>query len=374
MLPYFSDIYGNPSSGHRFGQQADRALKTARRTIANRLHCAPSEIVFTSCASESNNLALRGFALETIRQGQRPHLITALTEHHAVSHTARQIADTFPCEVTFMPVDHVGRVTPEVLCTTLRAIQPTGARMLVSLMLANNEIGTRQPIGELAAIAHGYGALFHTDAVQAAGQIPIDVQALGIDLLSLTGHKFYAPKGVGLLYVRESITLIPSQSGGGQESDRRAGTQNMPLIVGMAAALDLASEELELRVGHYTHLRDRLIDGVLTRVPGAEITGHPTERLPNHASFVIPGVEGNALLMHLDTHGIAASSGSACNTGSPEPSEVLIAMGYPADLALGSLRLTVGKQTTDAEIDRVLEVLPTSVEKLRAVFANQFLA
>jgi cysteine desulfurase len=239
-------------------------------------------------------------------------------------------------------------------------------------MYANNEVGTVQPIRELAAAAHEAGALFHTDAVQAAGQLSLDVKALGVDMLSLTAHKFYGPKGVGLLYVRDGLTMIPAQTGGGQEGQRRAGTHNVPLIVGMATALQLAYADLEAQTAHYRHLRDRLIAGVLATVPGASVSGGDVDhRLPNHASFVIENIDANALLMHLDLSGIAASSGSACNTGNPEPSEVLLSMGYSPTSALGSLRLTVGRQTTEADIEYVLGVLPDAVQRVRTVRETQ---
>lgn len=369
MLPYFSEVYGNPASGHRFGRQAERAVQLARRAIADLLHCSPRELVFTSCGSESDNLALRGVTMAAIRRGERPRILTSPVEHHAVSHTACQLAETLPVDLTMLPVDRFGRVALSTLRDALAHTPgiPPPRTTLVSIMLGNNEIGTVQPIAELAAVAHEHGAWFHTDAVQAAGQLRFDVQTLGVDLLALTGHKFYGPKGVGVLYVRDGVELLPSQSGGGQEQDRRAGTLNVPLIVGLAKALELADAEFDTRLATYERLRARIIEGVLARVPNCHLTGHPTERLPNHASFVIEGIEGNALLMHLDTHGIAASSGSACNTGNPEPSAVLQALGYPDALALGSLRLTVGKQTTDAEVDYLLETLPGCIGKLRVV-------
>jgi cysteine desulfurase len=235
-------------------------------------------------------------------------------------------------------------------------------------MYANNEIGTLQPIPDLAAAAHAHGAIFHTDAVQAAGQVTLNVGLLGVDMLSLTAHKFYGPKGVGLLYVREGLPILPSQTGGGQEGQRRAGTHNVPLIVGMAKALELAYADLDAQVSHYRRLRDRLVAGVLAAVPGAHLTGADLDqRLPNHASFVIEDIDANALLMHLDLSGIAASSGSACNTGSPQPSDVLLSLGYPPALALGSLRLTVGRQTTMDDVEYVLGVLPDAVTRVRRV-------
>ncbi len=370
MLPYFTENYGNPFSVHSVGRKADRALKTARKTIADILNCAPGELIFTGCGSESDNLALRGFALNTIRQGKQPHIITSQIEHHAVSHTARQLAQTTPTLVTMLQPDEYGRILPETLRAALDQADknlPT----LVSVMMGNNEVGTIQPVAELAAIAHKYGALFHTDAVQAAGQLPIDVQQPGVDMLAITAHKFYGPKGAGLLYVRDGVKLMPSQSGGGQENELRAGTHNMPLIMGMAKALEIAANDWQSCAPRYAQLRDRLIAGVLGTIPNAHLTGHPVERLPNHASFVFENLDANALLMHLDLAGIAAGSGSACNTGNPEPSEVLLAMGISPELALGSLRLTVGRETTDTDVDYVLDVLPKAVERLRAVSVAQ---
>jgi cysteine desulfurase len=365
MLPYFTEVYGNPSSVHAAGRQAEKAVNAARRTIADILGCSPREIVFTGCGSESDNLALRGVLQSALSQAgpHRPHLITSEVEHHAVSHTAHQLGETAPVDVSMLPADPYGRITPEALSAAIRP-----GTTLVSVMVGNNEVGTIQPVAELAAIAHAYGALFHTDAVQAAGQIPLQVAALGADLLALTAHKFYGPKGIGLLYVREGVALTPAQSGGGQERDRRAGTHAVPLIVGMAKALELAVADMETRTANYRRLRDRVIRGILGTIRGAHLTGHPVERLPNHASFVFEAVNGNTLLMHLDVAGIAASSGSACNTGNPAPSDVLLAMGLAPDLALGSLRITVGKGTTDADIDYLLGVLPDAVARLRNVY------
>ncbi|HVO41455.1 MAG TPA: cysteine desulfurase family protein [Aggregatilineales bacterium] len=365
MQPYFSEFYGNPSSPHRFGRKAERAIELARDTIAEILHCPRGAIVFTGCGTESDNLALRGPVVAAKMTGKRARVITAKTEHHAVSATAAQIGATMDTDVTFLPVTREGIVTPDALRSALQ-VGPVDAVTIVSVMYGNNEVGTIQPIRELAAVAHQYGALFHTDAVQAGGQLPMDVQALGVDMLSLSAHKFYGPKGVGLLYVREGVPLLSAQTGGGQENDRRSGTHNVPLIVGLARALELAYTSLAARAADYARHRDRLILEIPRLIPGTHLTGS-AERLPNHASCVFEGVNGNTLLMHLDMAGIAASSGSACNTGNPEPSEVLLTMGYPSALALGSLRLTVGRQTTDAEIDRVLEVLPDAVAKLRSV-------
>ncbi len=367
MLPYFGEMYGNPSSTHRYGRQAESAVEAARETIAGILNCSRQEIVFTSCGTESDNLALRGVMLTARHHGQRGHILTTHAEHHAVSATAEQLNQIMDVRVTWLPVTREGGVD---VGAASGAIDATGANdvTLVSLMAANNEIGTIQPIRELAALAHARGALFHTDAVQAAGQLSLDVKTLGVDMLSLSAHKFYGPKGVGLLYVRQDIELAPSQSGGGQEAQRRSGTHNVPLIVGMARALELAYSDRDARATRYRRLRDRLIEGILSAIPGSHLTGaQNADRLPNHASFVFEGIESNTLLMHLDMNGIAASSGSACKTGNPQPSEVLLAMGYEPALALGSLRLTVGLQTTDAHIDRVHQVLPEVIQKIRGV-------
>lgn len=367
MLPYFNEQYGNPSSAHRFGRQAENAIESAREKIAHLLNCARTEVIFTGCGTESDNLALRGVALQALSEGKRAHIFTAHTEHHAVSYTAEQLARLNLARVTWLTPEPDGTITPQRLQAALSALTPDEIG-LVSVMYANNEIGTIQPIPELAEVAHAHGALFHTDAVQAAGQLSLDVQALGVDMLALSAHKFYGPKGVGLLYLRRGVRLHSAQTGGGQENHQRAGTHNVPLIVGMARALELAYADLPERVAHYTHLRDRLIDGVLSRVEGAYLTGaEKARRLPNHASFTFTGIEANALLMHLDLSGIAASSGSACNTGNPKPSDVLLSVGLAPELALGSLRLTVGKQNTDADITYVLMTLPTAIERLRAV-------
>jgi cysteine desulfurase len=368
MLPYFSQVYGNPSSSHQMGRKANGAVEMARNTLARILGCGRKEIIFTGCGTESDNLALRGVALAASKTGKSLHLVTAHTEHHAVSHTAAQLAGLGQqTRVSWLPVSSDGTITTEALGQALANSRPN-EMTLVSIMYANNEVGTIQPIRALADLAHAHGALFHTDAVQAAGQLSLDVGALGVDMLSLSAHKFYGPKGVGLLYLREGLDLLPAQTGGGQEADKRAGTHNVPLIVGMARALELAYSELGERVAHYTNLRDTLIDGVLASVPDAQLSGaDKANRLPCHSSFVFANIDANVLLMHLDMAGISASSGSACNTGSPNPSDVLLAMGYPEALALGSLRLTVGKSTTSADIDRVLQVLPEAIEKIRLI-------
>lgn len=365
MLPYFTDVYGNASSAHGPGRRAEQAIEDARERVAQVLNCQPGEIVFTSGGSESDNLALRGVAWAARRDSRR-HLVTTPVEHDAVGKTAAQLQQAMGFEAALVPVDCYGLVAPDDFVAALR---PDTA--LASIIYANNEIGTVQPIVRLAALTRERGVLFHTDAVQAAGQVSLDVQALEVDLMSLSAHKFYGPKGVGLLYVRDGVELAPAQTGGSHEAGRRAGTQNTPLIVGLALALELAEAERDARVAHYRALRDALIDGILTRVPNAELTGHPAQRLASHASFVFDGLDGNTLLMHLDMRGIAASSGSACKTGNPEPSDVLLALGYEADLAKSSLRLTVGRQTTMDDIAYTVDAVADAVGKLQRMRLSQ---
>jgi len=360
MLPYFSQHFGNPSSIHYFGQQSEAAVETARERIAAALNCQPHEIVFTACGSESDNLALRGAAWAARRERNANHILISPVEHHAVSRTAEQLAEIFGFELEYLPVDEFGRVTPADVAARLR---PETA--VVSVIHANNEIGTLNPIAEIGSICRERGIPFHTDSVQGGAHLTLDVQALNVDLLSLGAHKFYGPKGVGALYIRQGTPLIPSQTGGSQELGRRAGTQNVPYIVGMAEAFVLTQQEAVARQQHERALRDRIIGRVLEEIPNAQLTGHPTERLPNHASFVFEGVDGNNLLMMLDVEGFACSSGSACKTGNPEPSDVLTALGLPRAWGLGSLRVTVGKDTTPEEVDRFLDVLPVLVTKAR---------
>lgn len=361
MTPYFADSFGNPSSVHRFGQRAEAAVESARETVASALHCRPDEIIFTSCGSESDNLALRGAMMFGL-QNDRPWLLTSRAEHHAVSKTAEQLEKYYGVQVEWLPVDAHGMVTPE---TMRRAVCDGTA--LASVMLANNEIGTINPVAELASICRERGILFHTDAVQAAAYLDVDVTQLGVDMLSLGGHKFYGPKGVGALYVKKGTRLVPHTTGGGQEFGLRAGTQNVPYIVGFAEALRLAAEEREERVAHVQPLRDQVIGRVLEEIPDAQLTGHPENRLPNHASFVFKDADGNLLLQLLDAAGFACSSGSACKTGNPEPSEVVAALGLSRDWALGSLRITLGKDSTPEQINSFLNLLPSFVEKSRAL-------
>ncbi|MBV6394845.1 MAG: Cysteine desulfurase IscS [Anaerolineales bacterium] len=361
MMPYLRDSFGNPSSVHRDGQRAEAALDTARETIASVLNCRAEEIIFTSCGSESDNLALRGVMLAA-REKKRPWLLVSRAEHHAVSKTAEQLERYFNVDVEWLPVDAHGRVTPDAM---RRAVCDGTA--LASVMLANNEIGTLNPVAELAAICRTRGILFHTDAVQAAAYLDVDVERLGVELLSLGAHKFYGPKGVGALYVRQGTDLVPHLTGGGQESGLRAGTQNVAYIVGFARALQLAQEERAARVAHVQPLRDQIIGRVLEAIPDSQLTGHPEQRLPNHASFVFKDVDGNLLLQLLDAAGFACSSGSACKTGNPEPSEAITALGLPRAWSLGSLRVTLGKDSTPEQVDSFLLFLPSLVEKARTL-------
>ena len=362
MLPYFSETFGNPSSVHRYGQQAEAAVDTARETVAAVLNCRPDEVMFTSCGSEADNLALRGAALAAREKNGAKWILTSKAEHHAISKTAEQLEKYYGFQVEWLELDKHGLATPE---SVEKAICSETA--IVSVMYANNEIGTINPIKEIAEVCHQNGILFHTDAVQAAAYLSLDVQTLGVDLLSLGGHKFYGPKGVGALYIRKGTPLIPVQTGGGQEFGLRAGTQNVPYIVGFAKALQLAADEREARVHHVRPLRDKIVGTVLEEIPDSQLTGHPEQRLPQHASFVFKNVDGNLLLTLLDAAGFACSSGSACKTGNPEPSEVMSAIGLSRDWGLGSLRVTLGSGTTPAHVDAFLRALPSLVEQSRSL-------
>jgi cysteine desulfurase len=362
MLPYFNQSFGNPSSVHLFGQQAEAAVDGARMEIAKIFGCQPDEIVFTACGSESDNLALRGAAFAARQERQANHILISPVEHHAVSRTAEQLAGVFDFELEYLPVDEYGQVHIEDVSRRLR--EDTA---VVSVMYANNEIGTINPIAEIGSVCRERGIPFHTDAVQAAAHLPVDVDTLQVDLMSIGAHKFYGPKGVGALYVRKDTSLLPTLTGGAQEFGLRAGTHNVPYIAGQAIALRLANEERESREAHVRPMRDRIIGTVLEEIPGSSLTGHPVERLPNHASFFFEGVDGNALLAMLDVEGFACSSGSACKTGDPEPSDVLLAVGIPPGLALGSLRVTLGKDTRADEVERFLEILPGVVDRVRRI-------
>ncbi|MBN2147841.1 MAG: cysteine desulfurase [Anaerolineales bacterium] len=363
MLPYFYETFGNSSSIHSFGQHAEVALEDARQQIAEVLNCQPAEIVFTSCGTESDNLALRGVAFAARMERNANHILISPVEHHAVLHTADQLKKLHGFDVEYLPVDETGMVRPEDVHASLRS-----DTALVSVIYANNEIGTINPISEIGAICHARNIPLHTDAVQGAAWLPIDVQTLNVDLLSIGAHKFYGPKGVGALFVRKGVPLLPSQTGGSQENMRRAGTHNIPYIVGMSKAFYLAQAERPERARQVLPLRDRLIGEIQDSIPNVRLTGHPSQRLPNHASFAFHGVEGNALLMALDLAGYACSSGSACKTGSPEPSEVLLACGLRPDWALGSLRVSLGTGTSPQHIQGFLESLPTLVQRNRQLY------
>ena len=360
MMPYFAGTFGNPSSVHRYGQQAEAAVDSARETAAAALNCRASEIVFTSCGSEADNLALRGTALARREATGADWILTSRGEHHAVSKTAEQLEKYYGFRVEWLELDANGMVTPEAVEKAI-----CGQTALVSVMYANNEIGTVNPIREISEVCQRHGVLLHTDAVQAAAYLPLDVENLGVDLLSLGGHKFYGPKGVGALYVRKGTELVPYLTGGGQESGLRAGTQNVPYIAGFAEALRLTAQERQARADHVQPLRDRIIGAVLESVPDARLTGHLQSRLPNHASFAFKDVDGNLLLTLLDSAGFACSSGSACKTGNPEPSEVMSALGLSREWGLGSLRVTLGTGSTPAHVDALVKALPSMVEQAR---------
>jgi cysteine desulfurase len=360
MLPYFTDVYGNPSSMHQYGRAAEHAVEGAREQIAQILNCQPNEIVFTSGGSEGDSLAIKGVIDASNDPETRPHVVTSSIEHDAILETVRGLADSGQITASVLPVSRLGEVDSLSLSAAL-----TAQTTVASVVYANNEVGTIQDVAGLAAVAHDRQVIFHSDAVQAGGQLTLDVHRLGVDLMTLAAHKFYGPKGVGILYIRQGIDVLPQQRGGGQEFGKRAGTHNTPLIVGMATALRLAYEELEFRQTHLRLRRDQLIVGILQAVDGIQLTGHPERRLPSHSSFVIEDVQSEALLMHLDVLGIAASSGSACKVGNPEPSSVLLAMGYSAKEALGSLRLTVGLHTSEADVAFAVQGVAEAVRKVR---------
>ena len=360
MLPYFTEYFGNPSSLHLFAREAGKGLDTARAQVAKALNAKPEEIIFTGGGSESDNMVLRGIPEAYKKKGK--HVITSAVEHHAVLHTLEAMEKEGRVEVTYLPVDEYGMVTAEQV---EKAIRPD--TVLVSIMFANNEVGTIMPIEQIGETCKKYGVLFHTDAVQAVGHVPVDVEKMHIDLLSLSGHKFHGPKGVGALYVRKGVRIPALILGGAQERIKRAGTENVPGIVGMGKAIELATAELKDNAAKMKVLRDRLIFGIPARIPDVKLNGHPTERLPNNVNFSIRFIEGESILLMLDLNGIAASSGSACTSGSLDPSHVLLAMGLSHEVAHGSLSLTLSEFTTPEEIDYVLDTLPPIVEKLRAM-------
>ena len=356
MLPYFTQVPGNASSIHGYGRESKRAIENARRQVMRALNAAaPQEIYFTSGGTESDNWAIKGTALA---KGMG-HIVTTAIEHHAVLHTCQWL-EKQGYTVTYLPVDEYGRVTAAQVEAALRE-----DTILVSVMAANNEVGTLQPIAEIGALCRVRGVLFHTDAVQAAGAIPLDVQAMNIDLLSLSGHKLHGPKGAGVLYVRKGVKIDNLLHGGAQERGFRAGTENVPAIVGLGKAVEIAQEHLAKNAAQVACLRDKLISGLMARVPGAKLNGHPMERLPNNVNISFDRVEGEALLLRLDLVGVAGSSGSACTSGAIDPSHVLLALGLTPAQANAALRLTLSTDTTEDEIDAVLDILPPIVEDLR---------
>ena len=358
MLPYFSTEFGNPSSVYSWGRSARKALDSARDQVAALLGASASEIVFTSGGSEGANLAIKGVAWADQNRGN--HIITSAIEHHAVLDTVLWL-ETQGFEVTILPVDEYGLVSPSQVEQALRP-----DTILVSIMHANNEVGTIQPISEIGAIVRRHGARFHTDAVQTAGVLELNVDALNVDLLSISAHKFYGPKGVGALYVRKGVRLSPLIHGGGQEKRRRAGTENTAGIVGLAKAFELAQRDRIAENQRLTALRDRLIEG-LVKIPHTRVNGSLEQRLPNNVNVCFEYIEGESMLLNLDLRGIAASSGSACTSGSLDPSHVLLAMGLSHEIAHGSLRLTLGRENTEADVDFVLQEIPGIVERLRAM-------
>jgi len=359
MAPYFSRYFGNPSSLYRFARESRKGVEEARSQVATALGAEPEEISFCAGGSEADNWAIKGVASALRKKGD--HIITTAIEHHAVLHTCEAL-EKQGYRVTYLPVDEFGRVDPGDVEDAI-----TDRTILVSVMTANNEIGTVQPITEIGRVAHAHGVLFHTDAVQAVGAVPIDVDALGIDLLSLSGHKFYGPKGTGALYIRRGTRIESLIHGGGQERGRRAGTENVPGIVGLGRAIELATADIEGHNRRIAAMRDRLIRGVLGSIPDTRLNGHPKQRLPNNANFSFRYVEGESILLLLDAHGIAASTGSACSSASLEPSHVLLAIGLPHEEAHGSLRLTLGDANTEDDVDYILEVLPEVIGRLRQI-------
>ena len=356
MLPYFSECYGNANSIHSTGLDARKALNAARKKVAAALNCNPEEVYFTSGGSESDNWALKGVAFANRKKGN--HIITSAIEHHAILHTCEWL-EKQGFEITYVPVDADGLVNPADVEAAL-----TDKTILISIMAANNEIGTIEPIEEIAKIAHAHHVLFHTDAVQAIGAIPVDVRAIGCDLLSLSGHKFHGPKGVGALYIKQGTRIDNLIHGGAQERGRRASTENVAGIVGMAEAIELATANIPEKAARISALRDQLIDG-LTALPYVRLNGHRTKRLPGNVNVSVRFIEGESLLLRLDLAGVAASSGSACTSGSLDPSHVLLAIGLPHEIAHGSLRLSLSDTTTQEEVDYVLSVLPGIIKYLR---------
>lgn len=357
MLPYFTENFGNASTVYKLGEKSKAALDASRITVANAIGCDKNEIFFTSCGSESDNWAIKGVALANKAKGN--HIITTAIEHHAVLHTC-EFLEKNGFEVTYLPVDEYGKIRLDDL---KNAIKDT--TILITVMFANNEIGTVEPIAEIGKIAHEHGILFHTDAVQAVGALPINVKEMNIDMLSMSAHKFNGPKGIGALYIRKGVKIENLIHGGGQERKKRAGTENIAQIVGMAKALELATAHLDEKIKNLTQKRDYIINYIQKNIPYAKLNGHPTDRLPSNVNFSFKYIEGESLLLWLDIANIAASSGSACTSGSLDPSHVLLAIGLSHEIAHGSLRVSIGEENTQEEIDYFLTELPKIVKKLR---------
>ena len=358
MLPYFTDVFGNPSGTCSYGQEAKDAIEYARGKVARLIGAQSEEIAFTSGGTEADNFAITGIAYANEHKGN--HIITSSIEHHAVIEMC-SFLQARGFRVSYLPVDTYGWLDPQEVTKAI-----TDKTILVSVMHANNEIGTVEPLAEIGTIVKKAGIWFHTDAVQTVGHLPVDVHELGVDLLSLSGHKLYGPKGIGALYIRNGTNLAPFIYGGGQERGKRAGTENVPGIVGLGRAVELAQQEMSDEVKRIVSLRDTLIAGILETIDHSRLNGHPSKRLPNNANVSIDFVEGESMILNLDLEGICASTGSACTSSSLEPSHVLVAMGVPREKAYNSLRLTLGKWTTEEEIERVLDILPKVVAKLRA--------
>ena len=359
MLPYFSDIFGNPSAIYSYGQKAKGAIKEARSKVAELISARDEEIVFTSGGTEADNFAIKGIAHASESRGN--HIITSSIEHHAVLETCKFL-EKKGFLVTYLPVDEYGLVSVDDVSNAI-----TDKTVLISIMYANNEIGTIEPIAEIGKLAREAGISFHTDAVQAAGHIPVDVNELGVDLLSMSAHKLYGPKGVGALYIRKGTKLVPFMHGGGQEKKRRASTENVPGIVGFGKAAELSRQEMHEETQRLTHLRNMLIKRLMNEIDHVHLNGHPQKRLPNNVNISVDFVEGESMLLNLDLEGICASTGSSCSSSSLEASHVLLATGLPHEQAHGSLRFTLGKWTSEDDIYRVLEVLPKIISRLRAM-------
>lgn len=357
MMPFFKDQFGNSSSIHWAGRQVKKYLDEAREKVAALLNASPDEVIFTGCGTESDNMAIKGVAMGLKEKGN--HIITTRVEHHAVLHTCQFLEKT-GCEVTYLPVDSEGMIDLEEL---RRAIK--NQTIMITIMFANNETGTVFPVEKIGEIAREKGVIFHTDAVQAVGKLPIDLKQMAVDILSLSGHKLYSPKGIGAQYIRTGTKLAPLIHGGSQERSRRAGTENIPYIVGLGKASEIAQRDFAKRRAHLLTLRDRLQQEIIRRIPEVKLNGHPTKRLPNTLNMSFLFIEGESLLLNLDMEGIAVSSGSACTSGSLEPSHVLLAMGIPHEIAQSAIRFSLGWANTEEDVDYVLQVLPAIVQRLR---------